>query len=111
MLVANCTCSYVLNDMLAIHQNGTSTISRNATRPMIVNARVVIGFAVGPPAQASGARRSGSEPTRSFPLSQQIAAYQRDRDHHHRHEEDPNRHAAPPAQLIARPLVATRRKH
>ena len=36
MLCANWICSYVLNDMLAIHQNGTSTTRPKATSPTIV---------------------------------------------------------------------------
>src|SRR2546427_7078915 len=54
--------------MLAIHQNGTSTISTKTTRPTTVTTRAVIGFAVGAPAQGSGARRSAREPACSLDL-------------------------------------------
>src|SRR5881397_1569946 len=54
--------------MLAIHQNGTSTISTKTTRPTTVTTRTVIGFAVGAPAQGSGARRSAREPACSLDL-------------------------------------------
>src|SRR5436853_7285257 len=90
MLTANWICSYVLNDMLAIHQNGTSTSSRNATRPTTVSARV---------------------PGTSVPLAQEIAADERDARHEDGHEEDRDGHAAPPAELMERDLVRVGGEH
>src|SRR5262245_22777660 len=112
--------------MLAIHQNGTSTMSRNTTMPAMVKARAtgVIEFAVGAPAQGdlrrlasaspaarTTARRSGREPACSFSLSQQIPAHQRDTDDEGGHQEDRDRDAASPAQLVERDLVGIRREH
>src|SRR5215510_3159354 len=90
MLTANWICSYVLNDMLAIHQNGTRTSSRKNTRPIQVSARVM---------------------TASPPVPQEIAADQDDPDHEDRHDEDRDRHAAAPTELVERHLVRVRGEH
>ena len=50
MLVANWICSYVLNDMLAIHQNGTRMTRRNRAMPVHVRA-----FNGSPPLKWGGA--------------------------------------------------------
>src|SRR5205814_7043102 len=99
--------------MLAIHQNGTSTMSRKRTIPATVNTRAVIVFAVGAPAQGASrrlawaspaarttARRSGRSSARSFPVSQEIAADEGDGDDQDGHEEDRDRQATPHAQLV-----------
>src|SRR5258706_3400332 len=91
MLWANWICSYVLNDMLAIHQNGTSTTRQKPTRPAVVAAFQ----AVMPSCR---------------PLAQQVAAEQRDQRDQQRDHEDRDRDAAPPAELVERDLVGVRRE-
>ena len=56
MLVANWTCSYVLKDMLAIHQKGTRTTRTKARSPTRVRA-LAEGFM--PPVSPSPAGGSG----------------------------------------------------
>src|SRR5215467_784966 len=90
MLVANWIFSYVLKDMLAIHQNGTSTTSRKRPSPRSENA-------------ATGRT--------SAPLAQQIAADQHDADHQERHDEDRDGHAAAPAELPERHLIGVHREY
>src|SRR5436853_7207462 len=90
MLTANWICSYVLNDMLAIHQNGTRTTSRNAIRPAMVKARVH---------------------AMSVALPQEVAADQGDARHEDGYQEDCDGHSASPPELVEGDLVGIRREH
>src|SRR5712692_9628726 len=90
MLTANWICSYVLNDILAIHQNGTRTTSRKAIRPAMVKTRI--------------------HPT-SVSLPQEVAADQRDARHEDGYQEDGDGHTASPPELVESHFVGIRREH
>src|SRR5687768_5294804 len=87
MLVANWICSYVLKDMLAIHQNGTRITSKNTTSPTAVR---ILSARISPL------------------LPEQVPADQGDANHEERHQEDRDRHPAPPAELVEGHFVGVR---
>src|SRR5262245_54274104 len=89
MLVANWICSYVLKDMLAIHQNGTRITNRKITRPIAVR---ILSARITPP------------------IPEQVPGDEGDADDEHRHQEDRDGHAAPPAELVEGDLVRVRRE-
>src|SRR5262245_20756953 len=89
MMVANWICSYVLNDMLAIHHNGISTMRMNPARPSRVNVRA-------------------ERVTPSLLLAEQVAADQHDADDQEGNQEDGDGHPPSPAELVEGDLVGVR---
>src|SRR5688500_9003026 len=95
MLVANWICSYVLNDMLAIHQKGTRMMSTSATSPAV----------------ATGVARRRRGRARSVAITEQVAADEGDARDQQRHAEDRDGHPARPPQRVEGDLVGEGGKH
>ena len=77
--------------MLAIHQNGTRITSRNTHQPDRGQDLARAHLAAAP--------------------AQEVAADQGDADHEERHQEDRDRHPAPPAELVEGDLVGVGGEH